>query len=284
MTDRLVLASVGNSRIRVAAAVGGELQPSDVFEARDTGAATQAVIRMLGSDDDRNAGDNDAHRLIIATVNDRAATALAAGVKAGLNASGSQDRVLRFGADLPIPIQNSLDDDSTVGQDRLLDALGAFSRSKQACVVIDAGTAVTVDFVDGQGVFHGGAIAPGLAMMAASLHDRTSALPLIDFRSDVPGLIERLRSSPFGKDTRHAIELGIVSAVRGMAHHLIDRYAEHYGAYPRVIATGGDAALLFDGDELVELIVPDLPLIGMLAAVERLRTLEGEHIEPSDDE
>jgi pantothenate kinase type III len=56
--------------------------------------------------------------------------------------------------------------------------------------------------------------------------------------------------------------------VVGLVHLLIDKYAEFYEAYPRVIATGGDAAVLFEDDELVEHIVPDLTLIGMKTAWE----------------
>lgn len=278
MDDRLILASVGNTRTRIALAMGRELQPSTVCENAEPGAAIATIRGLLES-----AASPSETRILIASVNEPEARRLSEAAIAEVSGPDARDRVLRFGTDLAIPIQNSLTDDSTVGQDRLLDALGAFSRSQQACVVVDAGTAVTVDFVDGQGVFQGGAIAPGLEMMAAALHDRTSALPRIDVRSNPASLRERLSGSPFGKDTRHAIELGVVSAVRGLTHHLIDRYAEHYGAYPRVVATGGDAPLLFDGDELIELIVPDLTLIGMLAAVDRLRELDAEEAEELEE-
>jgi type III pantothenate kinase len=194
-------------------------------------------------------------------------------------------------------MQTSLDEPGSVGQDRLLDALGAFSRSNQACVVIDAGTAVTVDFVDGQGVFHGGAIAAGLAMMLDALHERTSRLPIVKVTPEllagprlktaaVPGAgpsspaeepldtdeqTVPLIPEPFGKTTSQAMAIGAAAAVQGLVHILVDRYAEFYGAYPRVVATGGDAPLLFEQDPLVEVIVPDLTLIGMFAA---LRTIE----------
>jgi hypothetical protein len=60
--------------------------------------------------------------------------------------------------------------------------------------------------------------------------------------------------------------LGVQSAVRGMTRLLIDRYAEFYTAYPQVIATGGDARALFENDDLVEHIVPELTLLGIEAA------------------
>ena len=87
------------------------------------------------------------------------------------------ETVYRVGRDLHVPINIALDDPATVGQDRLINALGAFRRARQACVVIDVGTALTVDFVDGVGTFQGGVIAPGPRMMLAALHERTAALP-----------------------------------------------------------------------------------------------------------
>jgi type III pantothenate kinase len=168
-----------------------------------------------------------------------------------------------IGRDLALNVPHTLTDASTVGHDRLLCALGAYHQSQQACVVIDAGTAVTVDFVDGQGTFHGGVIAPGAAMMLKALHEGTSALPLVDF-----GPV-RDRSQPFGKATPDAMLRGVHAAIVGMVHLLIDRYAEYYDAYPQIVATGGDAPCLFEGDELVEHIVPDLQLVGIRAACAR---------------
>jgi pantothenate kinase type III len=73
-------------------------------------------------------------------------------------------------------------------------------------------------------------------------------------------------AGPLGRNTRDAMLLGAIEAVRGLSHRMIDRYAEVEGGYPRVIATGGDAALLFREDDLIEHIVPDLVLIGMQTA------------------
>ncbi|HRJ50033.1 MAG TPA: type III pantothenate kinase, partial [Phycisphaerales bacterium] len=173
-----------------------------------------------------------------------------------------RDRIFRLGSDLAILMPMALDDDSTVGQDRLLAAMGAYSRAGQACVVIDAGTAVTVDFVDGEGTFQGGAIAPGLTMMLDSLHRGTAALPKMEF------LVPDPARGVIGKDTRHAMTIGVRAAVTGMARVLIDSYAEVFGAYPQVVATGGDAAI-FENDPLVEHIVPDLVLLGIAEACRR---------------
>src|SRR5262249_43314398 len=152
-------------------------------------------------------------RVVVASVNDAVADRIEARLRAGGGEGRGAGTVIRIGRDLPIPMEHSLEHPVTVGQDRLLDALGAFSRSEQACIVVDAGTAVTVDFVDGTGVFHGGAIAPGLKMMLGALHEHTAALPAVDFFPHllpIPG-----QQPPFGRTTAQAMAVGAVAAVRG---------------------------------------------------------------------
>lgn len=262
----LLLVSVGNTRTRFARTAGGHLEPSVCIGNSDPERLVEEVSRAA-----REVGTVPA-RVVLASVNDPIADRLEAGLRgqagnegpAACNGEGGGGlTVIRVGRDLPVPLEHTLPPPVTVGQDRLLDALGAYTRSQQACVVVDAGTAVTVDFVDGAGVFHGGAIAPGLRMMLSAMHGGTASLPAVDL---APGLLPEAGRAPFGRTTPQAMVVGVVAAVRGLVHHLVDRYAEFYEAYPRVVATGGDAPLLFDNDLLVEAIVPDLTLIGMAAA------------------
>jgi type III pantothenate kinase len=271
MADQLLLVSVGNTRTRFAVVRDGQLEPSRVEPNADPEALFRAVASHR-SDTESVDGEPPATPVMLASVNRPVSDALQRSLQqAGRHVS----RLGTDAADLPIPIEHTLEEPSGVGADRLLDALGAFSRARAACVVIDAGTAITVDFIDGQGVFHGGAIAPGLRMMLEALHEKTAALPLVALSPEsLPPADEK--APPFGRSTRPAIALGVISAARGLAHLLIDRYAQFYEAYPRVIATGGDAALLFENDPLVEHILPDLPLMGMLEAYRRLEQLDDE--------
>ena len=194
---------------------------------------------------------------VLASVNGQVSEA----VSAGLREAGTSP-VYTLGVDLEIPIQHSLRDDGTIGHDRLLCALAAFARTEQACVVVDAGTAITVDFVDGEGTFHGGAIGPGVRMMLRALHEQTSALPVVDSLEDLTG--------PYGRDTPEAMSLGVLEFARGGVHRLVERYAQAFGAYPQIVATGGDAALLFRSDDVIEHVVPDLQLMGIHEACRRV--------------
>ncbi len=176
--------------------------------------------------------------------------------------------------DLPIACETSLDPEAITGTDRLLAAIGAFEQFEQACAIVDAGTALTVDFVDGKGVFQGGAIAPGTRAWLAVLNAAAPALPEVEPAKPDPGA--------FAKNTSQAMLNAMFYGLRGLVRHLVERYAEEYSAYPKVIATGGDAELLFEGDEFVEQIVPDLVHRGMVVCAKRAIT-EGEHQESQDD-
>lgn len=244
-TPTIVALAVGNSRTRVGLVRDGSVEHASALPSIDA-AAIAALAKKLRED---AAGVP----VVLASVHQEASDRIE-------NALAGVDDLYRIGRDLEVPIVNALEDDSTVGQDRLLCALGAFSRCEQACVVIDAGTAVTVDFVDGEGVFQGGVIAPGLRLMLRALHEGTSALPSVELK-DLP-------QGPFGKTTREAMLLGALHSVRGLVRTMIEQYATAYEAYPQIVATGGDAMVLFENDDVVEHIVPELQLLGIGRACE----------------
>jgi type III pantothenate kinase len=241
-----VAVAVGNTRTRAGVVSKWTLHDPAPIEHTDINAAARDLAALA----DKAA----ARDFVLSSVNPPVALPLAD----ALAALGYE--VHPFGRDMVVPIQHALDDASTVGQDRLLCALGAYSKARQACVIVDAGTAITVDFIDGSGVFQGGVIAPGLRMMLNALHQHTAALPEVELVRPDPA------RGPFGKDTKHAMLLGVRCAALGLVRYVTERYAEYYEAYPQIVATGGDAAFLFDGDDVVEHVVPDLQLHGIVEA------------------
>ncbi len=245
---QLIAIDVGNSRTRVAAVQGTSVSDPISLSNGDLGAVTQAVLSQRESLPEANP-----RPIVMASVNDGFADQLASALADQLS-----EEVYRVGGDLPIPVQCDLAPETITGVDRLLNAAAAFDVLKQACIVVDAGTAVTVDFVDGEGIFHGGAIAPGGRMQLRSLHEYTEALPDLEFT--VP------EAEAFGRSTAQAMLKGVHFGIQGLVRILAEHYADHYGAYPTVVATGGDAETLFRGDELIDRIVPDLTLQGIAVA------------------
>ncbi len=194
-------------------------------------------------------------KIVAGSVNPHGAKALDAAADATLS-----QKVLLIGRDVPLPMPTDLPKPERVGVDRLCAAVSAYDRLGRACVVADFGTAITVDCVNDQGVFLGGAILPGLRMSLEALHANTAMLPEVH-----PGRPDWI----FGKDTRQAIVGGVVYGAMGALRELTERYATQLGRWMEVIATGGDAELVCAGavkSGFVQAIVPDLVLRGVALA------------------
>lgn len=230
----------------------GGARPRTATSNSDPGRVIEALADAAHALDDA-----EASAIVFASVNNPVRDALVERLR-----GRTRHEVFIIGKDLAIPMLFDLAPEQMTGQDRFLNALAAYDAMKQACIVIDAGTAMTVDFVDGEGVFQGGAIMPGLGMSLRMLHERTSALP-----EAAPTPIPE--DQPFGKNTDQAMRLGVVSMLRGGVRALAERYAISYGAYPPIVATGGDSRVLFEHDELVDRIVPNLTLLGIRIACEK---------------
>lgn len=240
---------VGNTRTKLGLFLDDRLERTSRHDAGDTSAALVTARSMADALSGR-----DHAAIVLASVNDTAADPLVQAIGAEIETG-----LYRVGDDLPIPIGTHLDPETLTGVDRLLNAAAAWDRLHQACVIVSAGTAVTVDFIDGVGTFQGGAIAPGARMQLEALHAHTALLPPVQFTAP--------DTEAFGKNTRQAMLHGVFHGIRGLVWRLTEQYATSYGAYPQVIATGGDAEALFTGDELINAIVPDLTLYGIAAAV-----------------
>ena len=261
-TRPMIAIAVGNSRTRLGILSGRECLKAQSLHS-DQSDEIGAQVGSLWAE----YGDGEPEPVIVIShvSGDKASAIESALRKQGYNA------IYRFGRDLPIPIRHTLTEsgEKTVGQDRLLCAIGAYQAVKQACIVVDLGTAITVDFVDGEGVFQGGAIMPGIGMMFRALHEQTAHLPMLKYEKPDPADL-----SP-AKQTDLAMQLGVNACVHGAIRWLAERYAEYYEGYPQIIVTGGDMGVL-EGDELIEAFVPDLQLHGIRASCAMLVDAEGD--------
>jgi type III pantothenate kinase len=162
-----------------------------------------------------------------------------------------------------LPIGAAVQRPHKVGIDRLLNAVAAgkhWKRSRLPAIVIDAGTAVTVDSVDQDGTFRGGAIFPGLRLMGEALHHHTALLPLVELTKPRPYLP--------GMSTQQAIEAGVYYAVAGGINTLTGLLSQGASTKPYVFMTGGDAELLRSAvDGLVDF-WPEMTLEGLRLTAE----------------
>lgn len=301
---RLLTLDVGNTRIKAAVfPLDACRQPLDQPEAAGTGHATgerrlcpqgtlsslpepmaQAAVMLSAGDTampaliELLAGDLADFQLVISSVNSTGLNALLEGWKESAEHSAERPPPLVLQAH-HLPLPTALPDPGSTGIDRLLAAVAAsVVRSPgQPVVIVDAGSATTVDVLSPAGVFPGGAILPGLGMAARSLHRETAQLPELDLAtfdiSTVPAI---------GTNTRQALAsgllLGHVAAIRGLAQAMLEEVASRADAAaeaasatdsppPRLLLTGGGGKLLAPALPEFEFL-PALCLQGMaLAAV-----------------
>jgi type III pantothenate kinase len=138
-----------------------------------------------------------------------------------------------------------------VGADRIVNAVAAFERHPQGCIVVDFGTATTWDVVSPKAQYLGGVIAPGIRISAEALYQRASKLPRVE--------ITRPRSI-IGRNTTASMQAGIYYGYAGMVDAVVERLRAEVDFEPAVLATGGlakliaaEAKTLDDTDELLTL-------------------------------
>ncbi|MBN2072107.1 MAG: type III pantothenate kinase [Candidatus Krumholzibacteriota bacterium] len=164
------------------------------------------------------------------------------------------DDILKVGIESELPFRVLTDEGSSIGTDRICAAAGVVEEGSSEAVIIDAGTAVTVDLLSREG-FKGGAIFPGLALLLSSLHTGTAALPLLSTGGDF--------SPPPGKSTTGAIMAGVHFGFIGAVKELVARTIASHGGDIDIFLTGGSAGLLKEYLPAETREAPDLVLKGL---------------------
>jgi type III pantothenate kinase len=162
-----------------------------------------------------------------------------------------------IGKDIPIPIQILTEYPEKVGVDRLINAIAAFERTKNWTIVVDAGTAITIDGINDKGAFLGGVIAPGVDTSSKALRHYTALLPQVCISKP---------KTVLGKNTEEAINSGIYWGTIGMVNKLIELIRDELKSQPAVIATGGNANMLAHEIPLITDVFPHLTLEGIKIA------------------
>ncbi len=148
------------------------------------------------------------------------------------------------------------DNPADIGADRIVNAVAGFTRYKKALIIVDFGTAITLDCVSAKGEYLGGAIAPGLAISLDALSGQTAKLPRVD--------ISTSPASAIGTNTVEAIKSGLLYGFGGMVEGLICRIKEEFQPItPMVISTGGMAGLISPYAPSIEKNIPMLTLEGL---------------------
>lgn len=153
------------------------------------------------------------------------------------------------------------DNPKEVGADRIANAVAAHSLfPDEAVVVVDFGTAITVDAVTAQGEYMGGAIAPGIDTSANALFQATAQIGRVELVAP---------PTTIGKNTIACVQAGIVYGTAAMVDGLVERVAKELGGDARVVATGGQASVVVEYSDRIERLEHTLTLVGLRLIFDR---------------
>lgn len=142
----------------------------------------------------------------------------------------TKKRCLLVGPGIKTGLNIRMDNPATLGSDRVVTAVAGINEYPVPLIVIDMGTATTIDCVDKDGSYIGGVIMPGVRVSLESLTQRASQLSSISLEAP---------KHTIGKNTADCMRSGIIYGSASMIDGMIDRISHELGASPTVIATGG---------------------------------------------
>lgn len=141
-----------------------------------------------------------------------------------------------------------------VGADRIVDAVAAIKLYGPPLIVVDCGTATVFDAISREGDYIGGSIAPGVAISAEALFQRASRLYRVELEAP---------KTAIGKNTVQALQSGILFGYAGLVDGIVARFQKELGGDARVIGTGGYAELVARETSSIDIVEPNLTLIGL---------------------
>jgi len=158
-----------------------------------------------------------------------------------------------------------MDNPREVGADRIVNAVGAYEKYKGPLIIVDFGTATSIDAISKKGNFIGGAIAPGIGISTEALFNYAAKLPRIELKKP---------DKAIGKNSIMAMQSGIIYGFVGQTEALIKKFKEELGQESTVVATGGLVNLIAPETTLIDRVEPFLTLKG-LYYIAKLNGIEG---------
>jgi type III pantothenate kinase len=254
----LLTLDIGNTEITVGIFLGNDLEAHWRLTTNpdrtpdEWGSAIGGFLLQAGH------SPNEVRAVCLASVAPTVTQSVVEGVAAITGCTG-----LLVDARSPLPVKLDVDEPLTVGADRIVNVLAAVELFKADSIVVDFGTATTFDCVTEDARFLGGAIMPGLRTSADQLTRRAAKLPATELRAP---------SRVIGRRTEECIQAGVLFGTADAVDGIVRRITAEWpgGKKPRVVATGGLAAIVAPLTTTIELTDPDLTLRGLRIAARHL--------------
>jgi len=246
----LLAVDVGNTQTHLGAFEGSDLRQSWRFQTRAGMTGDELAERISGFMELSGMALRDVGALAVSSVVPPLGTQYESLCERYLDGG----ECLLVGPGVKTGMAIRIDNPYEVGADRLVNAVAAYDRFGEACVVVDFGTGINFDAVSASGEYLGGAIAPGVEISLTALAQRGARIPQIDLAKP---------EAAIGKSTRGAIESGVMFGFAGLIDGIARRIIEELGPDTPVIATGGLADAIVPYCETITEIDNLLTLTGL---------------------
>lgn len=221
----------GNSRIKAARFVNSELKEN--FLLKDA---------------------EELHPLLVSQHNNLIVSSVSHNAAKILSVSKASGRKIHLTSTTPVPVNIKYATPETLGVDRIAAVCGALQLFPfENCLVIDMGTCINYELLDGEGNYWGGIISPGINMRFRAMHTFTARLPLFGATADIPLV---------GNSTQACMQSGVMNGVLEEMKGIVKRVGEQHPRL-RVILCGGDAQLFENQLKDSIFAAPELVLVGL---------------------
>lgn len=161
---------------------------------------------------------------------------------------------LIIGPGIKTGLNLAVDNPKEVGADRIANAVAGYELYGGPLIIVDFGTATTFDAISERGDYLGGAIAPGISISTEALFEKAAKLPRVELVKP---------KKVIGRDTVTSMQAGIIYGFAGQVDGIVKRMEREFKQKPKVVATGGLAALIVEETETISLVNPLLTLEGL---------------------
>ena len=245
----LLILDVGNTNMTIGVCDGDNLLASFRLTSKATRTSDEFGVDIYSVLQAKGISPKDITDVIISSVVPNIMHSLTNSIRKYFN---TEPMIVGPGIKTGISIQ--IDNPKSLGADRIVDAVAAYTIYGGPVLVIDFGTATTYDFVNADGVFVGGVTAPGIEICAEAMWSKAAQLPKIEIKKP-----EKI----VAKNTVSSMQSGLVYGYIGSVEKIIQTMKKELNQDFKVIATGGLGSIIYPETDLIDVYDIDLPFKGM---------------------
>lgn len=247
--DMLLTIDVGNTNITVGVYQDDHLEASFRLTTKSPRTSDEFGVAMFNQLQAKQIDPHVVHHVIISSVVPNVMHALTNSIRKYFN-----NEPMIVGPGIKTGISIHIDNPKSLGADRIVDAVAAYTLYGGPVIVIDFGTATTYDYVNEGGVFEAGVTAPGIEISGKALWNQAAQLPQIEIKK--PATI-------LAKNTVNSMQAGLVYGYIGAVEYIVDKMQEAIGKRCTVVATGGLGRIVLPHTDCISHYDPDLAFKGM---------------------